>query len=152
MPVMQILPWNSMPFFRSSDYQRGKKTWTRGNPNLLQLCKGFQWHVGLRLGCSRWLLVLRATQLREMCWARVLRPLSMSHPEFIAFYLFRYPGSEERSLPHYVGPHGAALATLNDGWEFTLYAFSSRSCLSGALSRESHQMWSVSTHYYHYHR
>lgn len=40
-PVLQILPWNSMPFFRSFDYQRGKNTWTRGNPNLLQLCKGF---------------------------------------------------------------------------------------------------------------
>ena len=38
---LQILPWNSMPFFRSSDYQRGKITQSAGNPSLLQLCKGF---------------------------------------------------------------------------------------------------------------
>lgn len=49
-PVLQILPWNSMPFFRSFDYQRGKNTWTRGNPNLLQLCKGFN-------GASAWSLI-----------------------------------------------------------------------------------------------
>ena len=49
-PVLQILPWNSMPFFRSFDYQRGKNTWTRGNPNPLQLCKGFN-------GASAWSLI-----------------------------------------------------------------------------------------------
>lgn len=49
---LQILLWNSTPFSKSFDHDRGKKTWTRGNPNLLQLCKGFQWPVGLKFGYS----------------------------------------------------------------------------------------------------
>lgn len=51
-PVMRLGPWNSTPVFRSSDYQRGKKTWNRSSPGCREPCEARRGRIRSTLCCG----------------------------------------------------------------------------------------------------